>query len=106
MAEQLREHGIAVVALSPGWLHTETMDLSPEQAAQTESTEYVGRATAALAGDPDVLRWSGRTLRVVDVARDYGFTDVDGTVLTPFWEKYLADDERPPGSSGRKFGED
>lgn len=103
MAEQLREHGIAVVALSPGWLHTETMDLSPEQAAQTESTEYIGRATAALAGDPEVLRWSGRTLRVVDVARDYGFTDVDGTVLTPFWEKYLADDERPPGSSGRTF---
>jgi len=105
MAEQLREHGVAVVALSPGWMHTETMDLSPEQAAQTESTEYVGRAAAALAEDRDVIRWSGRTLRVVDVAREYGFTDVDGEVLSPFWEKYLAAGGTPPDSSGRRFGE-
>jgi NAD(P)-dependent dehydrogenase (short-subunit alcohol dehydrogenase family) len=91
MAEQLREHGIAVVALSPGWMHTERMQLTPEQSARTESTEYVGRATAALAGDPDVQRWSGQTLRVVDVAREYGFTDVDGNVLSPFWEQYLAE---------------
>jgi NAD(P)-dependent dehydrogenase (short-subunit alcohol dehydrogenase family) len=106
MAEQLRERGVAVVALSPGWMHTETMDLSPESAAQTESTEYVGRATAALAGDPDVLRWSGRTLRVVDVAREYGFTDADGTVLTPFWERFLAEGGKTPGSSERRFGDD
>jgi NAD(P)-dependent dehydrogenase (short-subunit alcohol dehydrogenase family) len=105
MSEQLREHGIAVVALSPGWMHTEVMDLSPEQAARTESTEYVGRAAAALAGDPDVMRWSGRTLRVVDVARDYGFTDIDGSVLSPFWETYFAEGETPPGSSGRRFRE-
>jgi NAD(P)-dependent dehydrogenase (short-subunit alcohol dehydrogenase family) len=105
MAEQLREHGIAVVALSPGWMHTETMDLSPETAVQTESTEYVGRATAALAGDPDVARWSGRTLRVVDLAREYGFTDVDGNVTSPFWKNYLARAGTPPGSSGRRFGE-
>jgi NAD(P)-dependent dehydrogenase (short-subunit alcohol dehydrogenase family) len=106
MAEQLREHGIAVVALSPGWMHTETMDLSPESAAQTESTEFVGRATAALAADADVLRWSGRTLRVVDLAQEYGFTDVDGTVVTPFWERYLAEAGRPRGSSERRFGDD
>jgi len=103
MAEQLREHGIAVVALSPGWMHTEVMKLPPKLAAQTESTEYIGRAAAALAGDPDVLRWSGQTLLVIDVAREYGFTDVDGKVLSPFWEKYLAEAGTPPGSSGRTF---
>jgi NAD(P)-dependent dehydrogenase (short-subunit alcohol dehydrogenase family) len=103
MAEQLREHGIAVVALSPGWMHTETMDLSPESAAQTESTEYVGRATAALAGDPDVLRCSGQTLRVADLAQQYGFTDVDGKVMSPWWEKYFAAGGRPPGASERTF---
>lgn len=91
MAEQLREHGIAVVALSPGWMHTEVMNLPPELARQTETTEYVGRATAALAADPDVLRRSGETLLVVDLARDYGFTDVDGRELSPFWERWLAD---------------
>jgi NAD(P)-dependent dehydrogenase (short-subunit alcohol dehydrogenase family) len=105
MGEQLHEHGIAVVALSPGWMHTETMDLSPESAAQTESTEYVGRATAALAGDPGVLRWSGQTLRVVDLAREYGFTDVDGKVLTLFWERFLAERGKTPGSSERRFGD-
>jgi NAD(P)-dependent dehydrogenase (short-subunit alcohol dehydrogenase family) len=104
MAEQLREHGIAVVALSPGWMHTEVMDLTPEQAARTESTEYIGRAVAALAGDPDVLRWSGRTLRVVEVAQEYDFTDVDGKVLSPFWEDYLARAGAPPSGSGRRFG--
>src|SRR5918992_4861750 len=70
MAEHMREHGIAVVALSPGWMHTEVMNLPPELASQTETTEYVGRATAALAADPDVLRRSGETLLVVDLARD------------------------------------
>jgi NAD(P)-dependent dehydrogenase (short-subunit alcohol dehydrogenase family) len=106
MSEQLRDHGIAVVALSPGWMLTEVMDLTPEQAAETETPEYVGRAVAALAEDPDVIRWSGRTLRVVDVAREYGFTDVDGTVLSPFWERYLARAGAPPRSSGRRFGDD
>jgi NAD(P)-dependent dehydrogenase (short-subunit alcohol dehydrogenase family) len=103
MAEQLREHGIAVVALSPGWMHTEVMNLPPELAEQTETTEYIGRATAALAGDPDVMRWSGQTLLVVDLAREYGFTDVDGKVLTPFWEKYFAQGGRTSGSSDRTF---
>jgi NAD(P)-dependent dehydrogenase (short-subunit alcohol dehydrogenase family) len=103
MAEHMREHGIAVVALSPGWMHTEVMNLPPELAAQTETTEYIGRATAALAGDPDVMRWSGQTLLVVDLAREYGFTDVDGKVLTPFWEKYFAQGGRTPGSSDRTF---
>jgi hypothetical protein len=80
------------------------MGLPPELAEQTESTEYIGRATAALAEDPDVLRWSGQTLRVVDLAREYGFTDVDGKVLTPFWEKYFAEGGRTAGSSDRTFG--
>jgi NAD(P)-dependent dehydrogenase (short-subunit alcohol dehydrogenase family) len=106
MAEQLRDHGVAVVALSPGWMLSEIMDLRPEQAAQTESTEYVGRAVAALASDADAVRWSGRTLRVIDVAREYGFTDLDGNVLSGFWENYLAREGAPPGGSGRRFGEE
>jgi NAD(P)-dependent dehydrogenase (short-subunit alcohol dehydrogenase family) len=80
MAVDFREHGkpITVVALAPGWMHTEVMDLTPEQAAATQSTEYLGRAVVALARDPDVAAKSGRLLRVSDMAREYGFTDVDG----------------------------
>jgi NAD(P)-dependent dehydrogenase (short-subunit alcohol dehydrogenase family) len=91
MAEQLREHGITVVALSPGWMHTEVMGLTPEQAEQTETTEYVGHATAELAADPDVFRWSGETLLAAELARSYGFTDVNGRALSPFWERWLAE---------------
>lgn len=89
MSEDLKDEGIAVLALSPGWMHAERMDLTPEQAAKTETTQYVGRAVRALAGDPDVRRWNGRVLRVIDVAREYGFTDVNGKLLSTFWEEWL-----------------
>lgn len=90
MAEDLRPHGIAVVALSPGFMHGERMDLSPERAVLTESTQYVGRAVAALAADPDVIEKSGRVLRVFEVGQEYGFTDVDGKQISGFWEEWLA----------------
>ena len=88
MADDLRAAAIAVVAVSPGFMRGERMNLSPEVAAQAESTEYVGRAVAALAADARVIEKSGRVLTVVELARDYGFTDVDGRVMTPFWERY------------------
>jgi NAD(P)-dependent dehydrogenase (short-subunit alcohol dehydrogenase family) len=95
MAEDLRLHRIAVTAVSPGWMHTERMSLTPEQAARTESTEYVGRGVAALAADEERMRWTGETVRVIDLARHYGFTDVDGKVLSGFWEQHLADRGEP-----------
>jgi NAD(P)-dependent dehydrogenase (short-subunit alcohol dehydrogenase family) len=91
MADDLRDEGIAVVAVSPGFMRGERMDLSPQTAAQAESTEYVGRGVAALAADPDVIEKSGRLLTVVELAREYGFTDIDGRVMTPFWERYYAE---------------
>jgi len=89
MAEDLRPHGIAVVALSPGFMHGERMNLSPERAALTESTQYVGLAVAALAADPNVIGKSGQVLRVFEVAQEYGFTDVDGKQISGFWEEWL-----------------
>jgi NAD(P)-dependent dehydrogenase (short-subunit alcohol dehydrogenase family) len=88
MADDLREAGIAVVAVSPGFMRGERMNLSSEAAAQAESTEYVGRAVTALAADPQVIEKSGRLLTVVELAREYGFTDIDGRLTTPFWERY------------------
>lgn len=87
MATELRDHNIAAVALSPGWMRTErVMDagLRPEDLARTESTEYIGRAVAALAADPNVAQKTGSVLLVGDLAREYGFTDIDGRCVPPF----------------------
>ena len=94
MAAELRPHGVASLALSPGWMRTELVLAGHKtdeahwherpELARTESPRYLGRAVAALAADPDVLRHSGRVLRVGDLARAYGFTDVDGRQPEPF----------------------
>lgn len=94
MARELKPHGVASVAVSPGWMRTEFVLAGhhtdeahwrerPELAG-TESPRYVGRAVAALAADPRILEKTGRALRVGDLAREYGFTDVDGRVVPPF----------------------
>jgi NAD(P)-dependent dehydrogenase (short-subunit alcohol dehydrogenase family) len=86
LAEELMETEIAVVALSPGWVRAERMTgLSESQLAQTESVEYIGQAVAALAEDPAVVRRSGQSLAVGDLARHYGFTDIDGRQPTAYW---------------------
>jgi len=87
MADDLRPHGVAVVAVSPGFMWLERMDLPPQRAAITESAEFVGRAIAALAADPDVLRRSGAVCTTPELAREYGVTDVDGSVMSPWWRE-------------------
>lgn len=85
LAEELEDTEITVVALAPGWMLCERMtQLTAQQRAQTESVEYVGRAVAALASDPFVGRRAGQTLTAGGLARDYGFTDVDGRQPLPY----------------------
>ena len=85
LAGELEDHEIAVLALTPGWVLAERMtELTASQRAQTESVEYIGRAIAALAADPGVMRRSGQTLAVGTLAREYGFTDVDGRQPTAY----------------------
>jgi len=85
LAGELEDHEIAVLALTPGWVLAERMTgLTPRQRAQTESVEYIGRAVAALAADPGVMRRSGQALAVGNLAREYGFTDVDGRQPTAY----------------------
>jgi NAD(P)-dependent dehydrogenase (short-subunit alcohol dehydrogenase family) len=79
-AEQLREHGIAVVSLYPGLVRTEGvlkwadyLDLT-----NSESPSFVGRAVAALAADPDVIERTGTVQVVAELAEEYGFSDEDG----------------------------
>lgn len=84
MAYELRSHGVTVVSLYPGLVRTEAVlaagvfDLS-----NSESPEYIGRAVAALAGDPRVSRWSGSIVVAATLGREYGFTDVDGRIPHP-----------------------
>ncbi|AVT30003.1 MULTISPECIES: SDR family oxidoreductase [unclassified Plantactinospora] len=92
-AHELREHGGTAVALTPGWLRSEFMldefgvteenwrDAIEKQPhfVISESPTYVGRAVAALAADPDKARWSGQSLSSGQLAKVYGFTDVDGS---------------------------
>jgi NAD(P)-dependent dehydrogenase (short-subunit alcohol dehydrogenase family) len=87
VAHHMGEHGVTAIAVSPGWMHTESMDLTPERADQTESVEFVGRAVAALASDADVKRHTGELLTVVELAKEYGFTDVNGRSSSPFWDR-------------------
>jgi len=71
-AHDLRPRNVAAVAIAPGHLGV------------TETPEYLGRAVAALAGDRDVMQRSGQVLTAGGLAREYGFTDVDGTQPEPF----------------------
>lgn len=88
MARDLRPHGVAAVALAPGFMRTERVmaahALHPFDLGITESPEYLGRAVAALAADPAVIARSGTVLTVGELAREYGFTDVDGRQPPPF----------------------
>jgi NAD(P)-dependent dehydrogenase (short-subunit alcohol dehydrogenase family) len=90
MADDLRPHGVACVAVSPGWMRLERMDLTPEHAAQAESPEFPGRGIAALAADPNVLEKSGGLFTTPALAREYGFTDVDGKQQSTFWDEHWA----------------
>ncbi|HEX3325462.1 MAG TPA: SDR family NAD(P)-dependent oxidoreductase [Actinomycetota bacterium] len=90
MADDLRPHGIACIAVSPGFMRLERMDLTQEEAAKAESAEFPGRAIAALAADDKVLAKSGRVFTTPELAREYGFTDLDGKQQSAFWEEHWA----------------
>jgi NAD(P)-dependent dehydrogenase (short-subunit alcohol dehydrogenase family) len=92
--EELAPHGCAAVALTPGWLRSEMMlehygvteanwrdgaRVNPHFAAISESPRFVGRAVAALAADPELQRRNGGSFSSGGLAREYGFTDVDGS---------------------------
>jgi len=89
MAKELRSHNIAAIALAPGFMRTERVmaeyEKQPFDLSATETPAYVGRTIVALAGDPNVLEKSGRTMMVGEVAPEYGVTDIDGRQVPPFY---------------------
>ncbi|WP_190141502.1 SDR family oxidoreductase [Streptomyces glebosus] len=98
---ELEPHGATAVALTPGWLRSEMMldnfgvteanwrdalhgtveghPAAPAGFAHSESPRYLGRAIAALATDPARARWNQHSLTSAELAREYGFTDIDGS---------------------------
>jgi NAD(P)-dependent dehydrogenase (short-subunit alcohol dehydrogenase family) len=94
LADDLRPYAVACVAVSPGFMRLERMNLTPQQASMTESPEFPGRAIAALAADDNVMHKSGRVYTTPQLAREYGFTDIDGRQQSPFWERHWAEPVR------------
>ena len=107
-AQELEPHGCVAAALSPGWMRSEIMleafgatednwrdaKLGPPHFTQiSETPRFVGRAVAALAADPDLAARNGGSFSSGELARVYGFTDVDGS--QPDWERYLAEVVEP-----------
>jgi NAD(P)-dependent dehydrogenase (short-subunit alcohol dehydrogenase family) len=101
---ELEKHGATAVAITPGWLRSEMMldtfgaseenwrDAdAPPDFALSESPRYVGRGVAAIAGDPLRGRWNQKSVSSGELARDYGFTDVDGS-QPDIW-RYMQDRE-------------
>ncbi|MER5428160.1 SDR family oxidoreductase [Streptomyces sp. NPDC002588] len=115
LGHELGPRSATALALTPGWLRSELMldtfgvtedtwrealDRVPHFAI-SETPRYVGRAVAALAADPDVARFNGRSLSSGGLAPVYGFTDLDGS--RPDAWRYLVevqDAGRPADTTG------
>jgi NAD(P)-dependent dehydrogenase (short-subunit alcohol dehydrogenase family) len=102
-AAELAPHGIAAIAITPGFLRSESMlqhlevtednwreaGKKDSNFLQSESPLFVGRAVAALAADPKVHDRTGMLLSSWELARDYGFTDYDDR--RPDWGRHKID---------------
>jgi NAD(P)-dependent dehydrogenase (short-subunit alcohol dehydrogenase family) len=107
---ELAPHGATAVAITPGWLRSEMMldafgvtesawrtaleaeradgrPTAPDGFADSESPRYVGRAVAALAADESRARWNQQSVTAAELAREYGFTDIDGS-QPDAWARY------------------
>jgi dehydrogenase/reductase SDR family protein 1 len=87
MAEELRTYNVACVSLWPRLTKTEDVLDQPDvydDLTRAASPQFTGRAVAGLAADPVVSEKTGNVLNVLDLAREYGFTDLDGTL--PAWD--------------------
>lgn len=85
MADELREHNVAAVSLYPGLVRTESVLKAGEyfDLSNSESPQFIGRAVAALASDPQIMMKSGQILVAAAIAQEYGFTDIDGKQPRP-----------------------
>jgi NAD(P)-dependent dehydrogenase (short-subunit alcohol dehydrogenase family) len=114
-AKDLAPYGATSVSITPGWLRSEMMlehfgvreenwrdaTANVPHFVISETPRFVGRAVAALAGDPDRARWNGQSLSSGGLAKVYGFTDLDGS--SPDAWRYLVEVQeagRPADATG------
>jgi NAD(P)-dependent dehydrogenase (short-subunit alcohol dehydrogenase family) len=121
LAEELAPHGVAAMAIAPGFMRTEevlaTLEATEEnwrEVARTsekaqqfgfagsETPCFVGRAIAALAADPQVMRKSGAIQSSWALSEEYGFTDVNGE--RPHWGRYFAENFPQLANAAPKTG--
>jgi NAD(P)-dependent dehydrogenase (short-subunit alcohol dehydrogenase family) len=99
MASDLAPYGVTAVAVTPGFLRSESMldrfgvteatwrdgIVKDPFFAFSETPRYIGRAVAALASDRNIHRKTGQTLSTWDLSEEYGFVDADGS--KPNWKR-------------------
>ncbi|NMR30353.1 SDR family oxidoreductase [Crystallibacter degradans] len=115
LAHDLKPHGATALSLTPGWLRSEAMldEFGVTEAnwrdatgriphfAISETPSYVGRAVAALAQDPEVSRWNGKSLSSGELAKVYGFTDLDGSQPDAWrYMREVQDPDNPADTTG------
>lgn len=85
MAQELKPYNVAAISLYPGLVRTEAVMRAAEHfdLTNSESPQFSGRAIYALAADPDVIAKSGQVLVAAALAKEYGFTDIDGKTPRP-----------------------
>jgi NAD(P)-dependent dehydrogenase (short-subunit alcohol dehydrogenase family) len=98
---ELEAFSATAVAVTPGWLRSEMMldnwgvteenwhdalnprrsdgPVAPPGLAESETPRYVGRGVASIAADPRRSRFNQQSVTSADLAREYGFTDLDGS---------------------------
>jgi NAD(P)-dependent dehydrogenase (short-subunit alcohol dehydrogenase family) len=108
MAAELKPHGVAAVAITPGYLRSERMlehfgvseanwrdhGKKDKNFLVSETPLYIGRAVAALAADPGIMKRTGQLFSSWDLAREFKFTDTDGR--RPHWGTHDIDYSKHP----------
>ncbi|MEU3409479.1 SDR family oxidoreductase [Streptomyces sp. NPDC006670] len=111
LSEEIKEYGCTALGLAPGWMRTEAMldafhitednwrdgcTVDPTFAI-SETPLFTARAVSALATDPDVARFTGSSLSVGTLAKQYGFTDADGSApdSVRYFQDYMSTGQAP-----------
>jgi NAD(P)-dependent dehydrogenase (short-subunit alcohol dehydrogenase family) len=101
LAQELKKKRIAAVAVTPGFLRSESMlehfkvteatwrrgGRKDKHFLESETPRFLGRGIAAMAADPKVMERSGSLLSSWALAHEYGIVDADGRC--PDWGAHM-----------------
>ena len=80
MSEELKKHKVACISLYPGYIDDTKKAPNPKK----ETSIFVGRAITALASDKNIMKKTGQILVAAELAKEYGFADIDGIQPEPY----------------------